>query len=288
MVTAGNYDRRDVNLAVDFPLIEDRLFGKITAMSHNMDGFYTNVYDGESMGDKDTTAVRAYLKLVGDDGFEATLQYEHVDSNNGSPSIVNGSLPGGTVLRRSRRCYGNSVHPMYDSPCQPGQRCKAPSKYWSGNAQVPDVSNFTSKAPTLTMNWSMDWGDVTSITGYKDFRLHEYSDQDYAPVDLHRTDRETNGQQFFPGTAGAHRGVGRLRVTDRRVLFRGGMGSLPRLHPRGAVGRIHAAHPTWTGKTGRARCSPKGTTISTSACGCRLACAIPTRRLNRKWASTTS
>lgn len=196
MITAGNYDRRDVNLAVDFPLIEDRLFGKITAMSHNMDGFYTNVYDGESMGDKDTTAVRAYLKLVGDDGFDATLQYEHVDSNNGSPSIVNGSLPGELFYVAPGVVYGNSVHPMYESPCQPGQRCKAPSKYWSGNAQVPDVSNFTSKAPTLTINWSMDWGDVTSITGYKDFRLHEYSDQDYAPVDLHRTDRETNGQQF--------------------------------------------------------------------------------------------
>ena len=196
MITAGNYDRMDVNLAVDFPIIEDVLAGKITAMSHNADGFYTNVFDGESMGDKDTTAVRAYLKYIGSDTFDWTLQYEHVDSNNGGPAIVNGSVPGELFYVEPGISYGNSKYPMYESPCQPGERCKAPNKYWSGNGQVPDVSNFTSKAPTLTMNWTTDWGGITSITGYKDFKLHEYSDQDYSPVDLHRTDRETNGEQF--------------------------------------------------------------------------------------------
>ena len=93
--------------------------------------------------------------------------------------------------------YGDSKHPMYESPCKPGKRCRAPNgTYWSDNGQVPDLSDFESKAPTLTMNWQTDFGDITSITGYKDYTLHEYSDQDYSPVDLHRTDRETNGDQF--------------------------------------------------------------------------------------------
>ena len=94
MVTAGNWDRLDVNLAVDFPIIEDKLAGKITAMSHNMEGFYKSVSTGESMGDKDTTAFRGYLRWMGSENFDATLQYEYVDSNNGGPAIVNGSVEG--------------------------------------------------------------------------------------------------------------------------------------------------------------------------------------------------
>ena len=197
MLTVGNWNRKDLNAAVDFPIIENKLAGKLTVMSHNMDGFYRSVHDGSSMGDKDTTAIRGYLKWMESEDFDATLQYEVVRSRNGGPAIVNGSLPGELFYVEPGVTYGNSAYPMYESPCKPGERCKAPEgTYWSDNTDVPDMSNFDSDAPTLTMNWTTSFGDITSITGYKEFTLREYSDQDFSPVDLHRTDRETNGQQF--------------------------------------------------------------------------------------------
>jgi len=216
-VSAGNFDRIDANMALDFPIVKDKLAGKLSVMSHNQDGFYTSVSDGSSLGDQDTIAARGYLKWIGSENFEATLQYEHVKSNNDGPAIVNGSTPGELFYVQPGIVYGNSTYPMYETPCQVGKRCKAPKgKYWSDDTDVPNLSNFTSKSPTLTMKWTMGWGDVTSISNYKEFTLHEYSDQDYSPVDLHRTDRETNGKQYSQELRA------KINVSDRFELLVGG------------------------------------------------------------------
>ena len=92
-ISVGNYDRLDGNIAVDFPIIDGKLAGKIAFVQHGQDGYYTDIVSGDSAGDIDTTGIRTYLKYFGDE-FDATLSYEYVRSENGSPPIVNGSSPG--------------------------------------------------------------------------------------------------------------------------------------------------------------------------------------------------
>ena len=105
-MSVGNYNRQDASLAVDFPIIENQLAGKLAIMHHGQDGFYTNVVTGEPQGDVDTTGIRGYLRWMGSEDFDATLSYEHVISRNGSPAIVNASSPGelqsGEVLGYTR------------------------------------------------------------------------------------------------------------------------------------------------------------------------------------------
>lgn len=221
-VTVGEYSRLDGSIALDFPIIEDVLAGKVAVMHHGMDGYYTNVVTGESAGDFDTTGLRTYLRFMGAENFDATLQFEMVESNNGSPAIVNASSPGelqsGEVLGYTRgEVYGDNAKPMYETPCPSiTKRCSAPDSYFTANSQVPDQSDFTSYFTILTMNWDIESGNITSITGYKDFRLDEYTDQDFSPVFGSATHRPTDGQQFTQEIRG------NFEISDDFVLQAGG------------------------------------------------------------------
>jgi outer membrane receptor protein involved in Fe transport len=74
-------------------------------------------------------------------------------------------------------------------------RCPAPSvqEIIKNDAQpAPAVL-----APTLALNLrDTAIGDITSITGYKRFKLFEYTDQDGTPIFLDDTRRTTKGWQF--------------------------------------------------------------------------------------------
>ncbi len=86
---------------------------------------------------------------------------------------------------------------MYPSPCVPaGHPCSAPDRYVSANNSMPDQSDMDTYSTTLEVNWSSTLGDITSITGYKQFELDEYTDQDATPFDLFATRRKTEGWQF--------------------------------------------------------------------------------------------
>ena len=106
---------------------------------------------------------------------------------------------------------------MYQTPCPSvDQRCDAPSEYYTANSQVPDKSDFESNFVVLTMNWSTDFGDITSITAYKDFSLKEFTDQDFSPVYGSSTYRPTEGEQFSQELRGT------FDISDRFRLQAGG------------------------------------------------------------------
>jgi len=56
-ITYGNRNRIDIKAAVDFPIIEDLLAGKVAAFHHGRDGWVTNIVDGSDMGSQDVTVV---------------------------------------------------------------------------------------------------------------------------------------------------------------------------------------------------------------------------------------
>lgn len=192
--TVGNWDRMDVMGTVNFP-ISDKWSAKVTGQQHKREGWHTNVVDRSSMGDRDVTGLRSYLKYE-DGSFDATLIGEMVRSRNGAPIVVNGSLPGEITYQQPGTSPGPGIGAMYQGPCSPGRRCSAPSRYYSGNDSVRDVSDQDVYSVTLTANWDMDWGELVSITGYKEFDLYEETDQDGGPFFIDDTRRGTEGKQF--------------------------------------------------------------------------------------------
>jgi iron complex outermembrane receptor protein len=49
---------------------------------------------------------------------------------------------------------------------------------------------------TLQMSWDTELGEITSITGFKDFELHDVNDQDFTPAFIDDTERLTSGDQL--------------------------------------------------------------------------------------------
>jgi len=187
----GNYNRFDVTGSIEAPLVKDVLSLKVAGIHTQREGWVTNVVDGSDMGSKNLDAVRAYLRFTPGSNFDATLQGEYVNARNGSPIVINGARPG-EALYTAPGTAG-----MYVSPCATQGMCSAPDKYYGANNSVPDESNMDTYSGTLTMNWrNTPLGDWTSITGYKHFKLREFTDQDGTPLFLNDTYRRTEGWQL--------------------------------------------------------------------------------------------
>ena len=202
--TYGNYDHLTIGGVLNVPLGED--FAARFVVNHDeRDGWVRNVVNGKDLGSRDVTIFRGALKYAPSADFDVTLEGEYDRARNGAPIVVAGDLPGEAEF------VPPGFRNMYVSPCLPaGSRCKAPDKYLS--AQDPgapdpatgqvvdpirDVSNMDTYRGILTVNVrDTAVGDITSITGYKHFRLFEFTDQDGTPVFLDDTRRRTKGWQF--------------------------------------------------------------------------------------------
>lgn len=197
-VMYGNWNRFDVNAALEMPIVQDKLSMRVTGVHTQREGWVTNVWNGEDMGRKNVDAVRGQLYFTPDASTRITLQGEYVAGRNGAPVVVNGGLPGEANYVPAGSFWNGSELPMYTSPCaEAGAPCKAPDKYYSGNNEVPDTSNMTTRFVVGTAEFdNTPLGDITSITGYKNFTLFEYTDQDGTAKTNNATRRRTKGWQF--------------------------------------------------------------------------------------------
>jgi len=194
----GNYNRFDLSGALEIPLAEDLASFKIAGIHTERDGWVTNVFDGSDMGSKNVDAVRGQLYITPTPDLSITLQGEYVGARNGAPVVVNGGLPGEANYVAPGTFWNGAELPMYESPCQvPGQPCEAPDKFFSGNNEVPDISNIDTYFGIATIELANTAiGDITSITGYKEFDQFEYTDQDGTAKTNNATRRRTQGWQL--------------------------------------------------------------------------------------------
>lgn len=196
--TYGNWNRFDVNASIEAPLVKDVVSVKVAGIHTQRDGWVTNVWNGEDMGRKNVDAVRGQLYITPNPDLKITLQGEYVAARNGAPIVVNGGLPGEANYVPEGTFWNGAKLPMYRSPCAvPNKPCVAPDKYFSGNNEVPDQSDMTTKFFVGTIQYdNTPIGDITAITGYKRFTLFEYTDQDGTAKTNNATRRRTRGWQF--------------------------------------------------------------------------------------------
>lgn len=207
--TTGNWDRLNLAGAVNIPLA-DTLFSRFAVSHFQRDGFLTNVVNGKDMGHKKTTIFRGALKYAPDADFDVTLSGEYNRSRNGSPELTISAAPaesgpsrvqpGSIVQYGPESMYVDpaQVPNMYALPCPSRfERCTAPDDYYGAISSIPDRSDMDTYRATLTLNlWDTALGDVTAITGYKDFKVTTFTDQDSSPLFGADTRVETTGWQL--------------------------------------------------------------------------------------------
>lgn len=83
----GDYQRRDLSIAAEAPIIEDKLAGKIAVLSKNHDGYFENEFSGNDVGDEKSLVVRPSLSWTPTDDFTLNLIAEIGDQTlDGAPS----------------------------------------------------------------------------------------------------------------------------------------------------------------------------------------------------------
>lgn len=196
-VTYGNYDRVDVKAAVDFPLVEGLLSGKVAGIRVSRRGYVENIVDGSDLGAVDVTGLRTYLMYTPAENVVATLTSQYGVAHGGGPFIAAGSVAGDLLYVREGTVAPGSESPMYASPCMPaGSRCQAPRSYKAANDSVPDRNRNRTRSTALTVEWGdTPFGDFTAISAFKDSSIDTYTDQDGTPNFYLDSRRETNGWQ---------------------------------------------------------------------------------------------
>lgn len=93
--TLGDYDRRNVEFALDGPLIKDRLLMRLSAQRLQRDGWQKNILNGDRYDDEDRTLVRLSLLATPGEGFEnyTLVQYEDIDESHGGVLHAFADLP---------------------------------------------------------------------------------------------------------------------------------------------------------------------------------------------------
>ncbi|GLS98851.1 TonB-dependent receptor [Sphingobium jiangsuense] len=197
-VNVGNWGRFDASGSIEMPIVTDKLSLKVAGIHTERNGWTTNIWNGEDMGSKNIDAVRGILHATPTPDLSITLQGEYVAARNGAPIVINGGQAGEANHVPAGTFWNGAVLPMYASPCAvPGERCVAPKKYYSGNNEVPDQSDMDTYFTVLTVEAkNTPLGDITSISGYKKFKLFEYTDQDGTSKTNNATRRRTEAWQF--------------------------------------------------------------------------------------------
>jgi iron complex outermembrane receptor protein len=153
-VSVGNFGQLDGSGAVNFPIIEDELAGKLSFSHRGRDGFYTNLYTGERIGGIDSNQARAYLRWTPTANLDVTWQGEMRRIRNGTDVLLDIAYPGEIFYRP-------------DTPLD--------FKLYS---DVPDIHNTDTFSNTITANWRTGLGTFTSITNYSTWKSYGFQDVD--------------------------------------------------------------------------------------------------------------
>jgi iron complex outermembrane recepter protein len=174
-VVYGNYNRLDLNAAVNFP-ITDSLAGKVSVLHTGSDGFFRNYADGRRLGERNITVLRGYLKYD-QDNYDATLIGEYDRSRNGSQTSVTIANPG-------------------DALFVPGETTGKINYKRGLSSDQPDSNDRDSYSLTLTQNLNTGIGKIVSITNYNEYDHDLFSDDDGTTRVLLQTHRQIKHKQW--------------------------------------------------------------------------------------------
>jgi iron complex outermembrane recepter protein len=204
--TYGNYDFMRIAGSITGPLSET-LAARLDGVYARRDGFYNDPQNNTDVNDRNRYFVRGQLlweptdalsfRLIGDYTsrdekccgaiyVDNTVNEFIGDLNNPSTPLAP-LQPNGNNIINVLRDLGQPIagfSPGYDRTLY-----VSPGRSFAGETTDYGVS--------LEVNWDLEWANLTSITGYRDYKSGQGSDTDYGRVDvLFRTPSDDAFRQF--------------------------------------------------------------------------------------------
>lgn len=167
--TYGNYDRLEFGARVSGPLLDD-LYGSISVVSTDTDGWARNLVTGNMLEQEDTKGVRTKLLWEPSENWSAKLSLSYFkDKTYGIPRFI---------------VFGDPAR--FDVPEYDETFLARDGGY--------DRESLTG---TVDVQWNLGWAELTSITSYHDLRSF-VDDQNFVtdPVSNFSVDRTNDSQAF--------------------------------------------------------------------------------------------
>lgn len=234
-VTLGNFNRVDLAASIEAPLGSDKVFGKLSVISRNQDGFFKDRNGGtfvpallnpsglqpdnpeQNQADIDTIVVKPTLVFNISDDFDLTLLGSYTRMRGGS-SATNAGIPEGTTPL-SLALWGYTP----------------PEDFYELNHDILGRNETDAWHLIGEANWDLGHGVLTSITAYRDIKYNNDMDIDGTPfVLVHFPDNRESGDQFsqeiryastfsdeFDFVVGLYYFTQDYSVLERRILFGG-------------------------------------------------------------------
>jgi len=208
-VTLGDYDRQRFTGHVTGPL-GDSVLGRMALLSDQRDGFTKALFEHDDYGDLDTQAVKGSLVWEANDDINLKLIADYSDSNEvccfGNPVPYNreASLvrdPAVGLNDYNQQAAMNNFNTSIDL------MALDPDDREAQNNSQPSNDN-TEQGVVVDVNWDLDFAELRSISGYRDWKYNSKGDFDFGAVDIGELEEDykvnTYSQEFnLTGTFGA-------------------------------------------------------------------------------------
>jgi iron complex outermembrane receptor protein len=227
--TIGRYNRRDLRLTVDVPLIEDKLLSSLSFSMKNRDGYahripFTGPHAGDiqylpaarqnsdELGNENNQSVKGIFLLKASEDLEATLIVDATRTRESSPaSKLFNVYPGATQLSGLYDACIAGLAPL--SMCGPAHNLNVDAD--PDNDRTPYDGRFITNDPfttyatgpnfsdldlfgiSLTMDYQLsDVVALKSITAYRELSALFGRDGDNSPLTMDHTSNRYNHKQF--------------------------------------------------------------------------------------------
>jgi iron complex outermembrane receptor protein len=164
-VTLGNYGRKNLEAAVDFPLSPagpQSLSGRVDLAWINSDGFYTNVLDHDrSIGGDANLTIRPTLLFTAADNLKVQFKYNFVDDQSDpTPNKYDLDPPasGYAILDPGEYANWGNTHLGPEGTQGP---------YSAGFTNLCTCNFIEINSPSLRTDYDSGLGRLTAITGYQ-------------------------------------------------------------------------------------------------------------------------
>lgn len=218
--TIGRYNRRDIRMTVDVPLIDDKLYSSFSYSSKNRDGYakrieftgphgsdisYPSQAIGQNteLGDENTDTVKAIFQLNATDKLQATLILDGTRTREHSvPSKLLAIFPGPNLSGAYNACIaGVPVAPACTS-LNAGDHTPFDQRFLTDSPYTtygtgPNFSNLDLFGIALTLDYDItDDIHLKSITAHRNLSAAFGRDADDTPLAIDHTSNKYSHRQF--------------------------------------------------------------------------------------------
>lgn len=167
----GNYGHQQYVLGVTGPLIASQLAGRVDAAYTRRDGWLSDFSTGQKFRDKDQGTVRGQLLWTPTPSVSARLildasQYDQTGPDTYVPKAYD---PFYQTLAASFGAVSTLGLNNLNNTITPGRESRELNRTWGASAEVV---------------WDLGFGNLTSVTGYREWRNKQAREIDYNEVDL--------------------------------------------------------------------------------------------------------